>query len=281
MQQIPIRALSAIEDSQRGIDDFSIRDLGPLLKEADLVQGLHRHDFYYLLVVEKGRGAHEIDFKAYPVQDHTVFVMRPGQVHQHSLTRGSTAHIIAFSQWQEKVTQQLLRKAYTANYYAFSTSEFERVQALTVYIWQEMQQKSMGYKTVLKGMLEALFVELIRKQGQSSGPQSFSYEQQRLEEFVALLQLHIQTFKQVAQYATMMNLSVYQLNTITKSTLGKTPSTLINDHILLEAKRYLLATPNRVNQIAQYLGYEDVSYFIRFFKKQTGFTPVAYRQNSL
>ena len=57
----------------------------------------------------------------------------------------------------------------------------------------------------------------------------------------------------------MLNLSTYQLNAITKTTLGKTCSDLINEYIILEAKRYLLATSNKVNQIAYHLGYEDVS----------------------
>jgi AraC-like DNA-binding protein len=77
----------------------------------------------------------------------------------------------------------------------------------------------------------------------------------------------------------MMNLSSYQLNAITKKTLGKTCSQLINEYILLEAKRYLLATSEQVNQIADHLGYEDVSYFIRFFKKNTGHSPEAFRYN--
>ncbi len=76
----------------------------------------------------------------------------------------------------------------------------------------------------------------------------------------------------------MMNLSAYQLNEITKVAVGKTPSELINEQIILEAKRYLLATPNQVKDIADHLGYEDVSYFIRFFKKHTGHSPEAFRQ---
>jgi AraC-like DNA-binding protein len=75
-----------------------------------------------------------------------------------------------------------------------------------------------------------------------------------------------------------MNLSAYQLNEITKSSIGKTASELINEHIILEAKRYLLATAEQVKEIADHLGYEDPSYFIRFFKKQTGFSPDAFRQ---
>jgi AraC family transcriptional regulator, transcriptional activator of pobA len=61
--------------------------------------------------------------------------------------------------------------------------------------------------------------------------------------------------------------------------VGKTVSALINEQIILEAKRYLLATHNQVKDIADHLGYEDVSYFIRFFKRHTGHSPEAFRKN--
>jgi AraC-like DNA-binding protein len=77
----------------------------------------------------------------------------------------------------------------------------------------------------------------------------------------------------------MLNLSNYQLNAITKTTLGKTCSEVIDEYIILESKRNLLATSNQVTQIAFHLGYEDVSYFIRFFKKHTGYSPEAFRNN--
>lgn len=85
--------------------------------------------------------------------------------------------------------------------------------------------------------------------------------------------------KQASQYADLLNLTAYQLNSITKKTLGKTCSEVINDHIILEAKRLLIATSNQVNQIADQLGYEDPSYFIRFFKKHTGISPDAFRNH--
>ena len=81
----------------------------------------------------------------------------------------------------------------------------------------------------------------------------------------------------MADYAKKMNLTTYQLNAITKEALGKTCSEVISDGVVLEAKRRLLATATQVSQIAWDLGYEDVSYFIRFFKRHTAFTPEAFR----
>jgi YesN/AraC family two-component response regulator len=74
-------------------------------------------------------------------------------------------------------------------------------------------------------------------------------------------------------------MSSYQLNLITKTSVGKTVLHLINEQIVLEAKRYLLATTNQVKEIADQLGYEDPSYFIRFFKKHTGHSPDTFRRN--
>jgi YesN/AraC family two-component response regulator len=48
--------------------------------------------------------------------------------------------------------------------------------------------------------------------------------------------------------------------------------------VILEAKRQLLATHQRINQIAASLGYEDSSYFIRFFRKLSGYPPDVFRQ---
>lgn len=42
----------------------------------------HRHAFYTMLVIEKAKGEHNIDFKTYPLKGHEVFFISPGQVHQ-------------------------------------------------------------------------------------------------------------------------------------------------------------------------------------------------------
>ena len=94
-----------------------------------------------------------------------------------------------------------------------------------------------------------------------------------------LLRTNVTTHKQVSQYTDLLNLSTYQLNAITKATVDKPASELINEQIVLEAKRYLLATTDQVKDIADHLGYEDISYFIRFFKKHTGHSPEAFRKN--
>jgi AraC-like DNA-binding protein len=146
---------------------------------------------------------------------------------------------------------------------------------------EEYRSNQEGFENVIKANLEIFLIQLLRyrQKGQDDSVKANQYQQEKLQEFLDLLEANISTKKQVAAYADMVNLSPFQLNSITKSLLGKTVAELIEGQILLEAMRYLLATSNQVNQIAFHLGYEDVSYFIRLFKKLTGYTPEAFRKN--
>ena len=68
----------------------------------------------------------------------------------------------------------------------------------------------------------------------------------------------------------MLNITPLSIEFPSQRIPSKTGSELINEHIVLEAKRLLIATTNQVNQVADLLGYDDPILFIRFFKKHTG-----------
>lgn len=283
MKNIPIRHIHTVA-KEEGNASFNIRDVRDLLKGKDMTQELHRHNFFYILALQKGAGNHAIDFTSYKISNHTVFFLRPGQVHQLTLKAASTGYLMAFDsnfyRPHNEVSNQVWRKASTANLYQLDANRIKKILSTMSCILDEYTNKQEGYQEVIKANLGILFIELIRQNTRSLPGNTDSYTQQRLQEFTELLEKYIYTCKQVSQYADMLNLSSYQLNAITKETLGKTCSELINDYIILESKRYLLATSNQVNQIAYQLGYEDVSYFIRFFKKHTGHSPEVFRANS-
>src|SRR5436190_21077104 len=96
MKNIPIRYINTTQQELNISESFSIRDIQGLLAGKDMVQELHRHDFFYILALKKGAGNHEIDFTPYTVCDNSVFFMRPGQVHQLVLKAGSTGYLMQF-----------------------------------------------------------------------------------------------------------------------------------------------------------------------------------------
>ena len=260
--------------------NFSIRQLDGVLDGKDMVQELHRHDFFYILALKKGNGSHKIDFEKYKVSDASIFIMRPGQVHEITLKNNSEGYLVQFNTDFYKPgdddSKACFRKVTKRAFQ--QPGDFKKAYRLLSEIYYEFTNKPTHYGSAISSYFHLFFVELSRSAGEQTTHGNL-YNQQRLDEFLDLLEIHSVNEKRASKYAARMNLSLYQLNAITKATLGKSCTEVIQDHILLESKRYLAGTANRVNQIAYQLGYEDVSYFTRFFKKHTGYTPELFRQN--
>jgi len=285
MEKIPIRHIVENQKELGSSEKFTIQNVKDLLAGKSMIQELHRQDYFYVLALKKGKGTHEIDFTSVKVCDNSIFFMHPGQVHQLTLKSGSVGYLMHFKTDfyfpQNKVSHQLLRKASNKNFCQLDSKVFKKLFSILTNIFQEYTDNQEGYQEVIKANLSIFLIELVRQQQNKKNPLNTinSYRLERVEEFLELLENHIAKYKQVSYYADMLNLTPYQLNAMTKETLGKTCSALINEYIILESRRYLLSTSNQVNQIAYNLGYEDISYFIRFFKKHTGYTPEAFRRN--
>ena len=285
LKKIPVRqirtALQAIDHTGK----FSIRSLESVLNGNDLLHELHRHDFFFILALQSGDGIHEIDFQKHLLCDNSIFILRPGQVHQLELKANCAGYLVEFDssfyQAKDKISSDRLKKATYKNFCRLDSDRNRRLIAVLTSIFDEFTEKAEGYREAIHSHLDIFFIELLRQStNRSKIPEGSSgYVQERFEEFMGLLETNSATLKNVGQYADMMNLSPYQLNAITKTSVGKTSSELIVDQLILESKRYLLATPNQVKDIAYHLGYEDVSYFIRFFKKHTGYSPATFREN--
>ncbi|GAL86414.1 AraC family transcriptional regulator [Sporocytophaga myxococcoides] len=267
------------------VGQFSIRKITDVLNGRDIVHDLHKHDFFLILLLEKAEGSHEIDFTKHQLHNHDIFILRPGQVHTLSMKSKSRGYIMEFDpvfyQPSNKLADQRFKKAIGKNYCKIKKNNFDKLESILSSIFIEFNKKQEDYNDAIKIYLELFFIEYLRQSANEKRASKTEnlYIQDKFEELMSLLEENICSKKNASQYAELLNLSLYQLNFITKSSVGKSVSILINEQIILEAKRYLLATTNQIKEIADHIGYEDVSYFIRFFKKQTGYTPDAFRQN--
>lgn len=286
MKTIPVRKLASQYTELRDPGQFSIRKIETVSGGKDIVHALHRHDFFLVLVLGKGAGTHEIDFIAYPVRDRSVFILRPGQVHRLELKASSTGFIIEFDpafyptpntgmhpRWKNASGNNCCRPAPEA---------FKKMEAVLDGIREEFEHQEEGYADAIKAGLDLFLITYSRHCGQQppGAKPANQYSRQRFGELLDLLENNFRTKKKASHYAALMRLSLYQLNAITKIAAGKPVSVLIHERLILEANRYLLATPNQVKDIADQLGFEDVSYFIRFFRKHTGLSPDAFRKKN-
>jgi AraC family transcriptional regulator, transcriptional activator of pobA len=83
--------------------------------------------------------------------------------------------------------------------------------------------------------------------------------------------------KTAKDFATRLSVHVNHLNKVLKENTGKTTTDLITTRITTEAKILLKQTDWNISEISYSLGFEEIAHFSNFFKKQTTFTPLAYR----
>lgn len=81
-----------------------------------------------------------------------------------------------------------------------------------------------------------------------------------------------------AEFAALLFITPKALGKLTKTHFNKTPSELIHERIIIEAKRELYLTNKTVKEIAYELGFNDEFYFSRFFKNNTEVSPQIYRE---
>jgi AraC family transcriptional activator of pobA len=93
-------------------------------------------------------------------------------------------------------------------------------------------------------------------------------------------QLLMQGLPNVATLAAQLNLSPRYLSDMLKQETGKTAIELIHISLVNEAKNRLRNDDQRVSEIAYELGFGDLSYFSRLFKKETGTTPNQFKKQA-
>lgn len=84
--------------------------------------------------------------------------------------------------------------------------------------------------------------------------------------------------KDVDYYAATLYVSSKYLSKVVKDITTFSPQEWINKTLFMEAQRLLANTNLDITQIAEQLGYSSTSTFSRFFKQNTGLTPMEFRK---
>ncbi|MCQ6957044.1 helix-turn-helix domain-containing protein [Mucilaginibacter aquariorum] len=99
-----------------------------------------------------------------------------------------------------------------------------------------------------------------------------------MEKFRALLDKNFLNLHKPSEYASLLAMTPDNLNKRSTRYFKKTPSQLIQERLVLEAKKQLHLTRQSIKEIAYNLRFQDEFYFSRFFKKITKVSPQAFRE---
>ncbi len=248
--------------------------------DNEQVRRPHRDHGYTFILQEKGITHIEIDFKTYRIQAPAIVYLHPSQVHR----------LIAFEKAELStwiIEEENLHPAYLRGLNdlmpvsALALSEdklsiFSQMVTLSYTLYTAIEDNL--YHTTLKESINTLtaFITSLY-QAQSSLTENPNRFNAIARAFRKELELRYKTVKRPALYADFLNISVSYLNECVKAATGQSLSSNIHQRVILEAKRLLYHSDKSVKEIANELGYDDYSYFIRLFVKVTGSKPLDFK----
>ena len=153
-------------------------------------------------------------------------------------------------------------------------NEVKQIQNVLILLKKEFFSDSVSY-IMLKTLLKVLLLHLIRYQNNGFLEQDLN--QKRVFQFLELMEINFLTETNTDFYANKIGISMKRLNQILKEKLNLTAKQIIGQRQITEAKRRLVKSEITTKELAFVLGFDSISSFSRFFKKNVGVSPSAYR----
>ena len=255
------------------------------VKEHAFTNLPHKHDFYLCMVVTRGSGTHEIDFKTYRVQPGRVFLMQPGQMHFWKLSADIDGFIFFHSRefYEEGYTHSRIRQfPFFRSFQSGPLVQLDArsLRALGDYGAVLLKEYGSGLPLSMEKMhslINAIYIDLLRCYSGSRLGQNSRYLE-TFSVFEEMVETGYRSQTLPKYYAARLNISEKHLNRICRACVNKTSTQVIAERILLEAKRLLSQVRKNVTEVGSELGFSDPSYFVRFFRKHAGVTPLQFQK---
>lgn len=278
---IPIHDFS--KDDERSIPFKFI----PLNQRADYdITHAHRHNYYEIFLFAQGGGNHEIDFNNYDVADNSIHFVSPGQVHRLQRAPYSHGSILLFSRdfyyLGSGAQFSLFEYAFLNGNAAgspivnLSQQDFESLLSLS----QIMGSEELSVKESAEIIRSYLHVFLLKCRQFSEATVHYTQEVANpiFANFNKLLEQNFRSQHTVSFYADELAVSSRKLIETCQLYCDKSPTQLIRERLILEARRLLLHSKYSIKEIAYFLGFEDPAYFNRFFRKNEQISAGSYRK---
>jgi len=250
---------------------------------------LQRADFYRLIGVLDGQTNLMVDFSSYSTQAGDWLLVRPGQVFRYDFSHPWSGWLLVFR-----------ADSLSATGHSRSGDDFDllrRVEDLACHRSLDSERHNWMHHSLQQLQHDGTLIadvasrnELLRLQlagtllrlsiwqspddgsGANNGAGHASFRR-----FRNLLDADFSRQHQVRHYARTLGMSEKTLSRVCVAHTGLPAKAAINQRLNLEAKRLLAHTSLAVHAIGRELGFDDATNFVKFFRKEVGITPLAFR----
>ncbi|NUY80511.1 helix-turn-helix domain-containing protein [Flavobacterium sp. MAH-1] len=257
--------------------------------DAQTLETPEQFDGYCVILIHSGQGNFHADFGTFGFSGPTVLFATPTQmvylkreenVDFEMLRFHSDFYCIEYHHHEIACNGLLFNNIYLEPAIVLTPDEHSEFSGLFSQIAQELEKPSPS-DLILQSYLQLILAKSSQVKNRSMAREErIKPKDETMEKFKALLETHFLDLRKPNEYADLLFLTPNNLSKRCRRYFGKTPSQLITERLVLEAKKQLHLTRKSIKEIAYALHFEDEFYFSRVFKKFTHESPQSFRDKT-
>lgn len=269
---------------------FELNDIKSyVLKNEKSSSKPHRHSFYQLIWF-KEKGRHYIDYQVIEHQEDVLFFINKNQVHNFCLDSSNKGVLFHFNSiFIERFNSELMHRfSYSIfnekgnSFVSLSSVDINKFEIICSFLKSEIAVKDYFYKEQVFSLVQTLLFQIERlKKKQNRFGVDTNKDHYTAFLFKKLIYQHINEFLTLDKYCSILSVNIKNLTSICKEFLLDTPANVIRQTKVLEAKRILANHKITIKEVAYSLGFDQPTYFTKYFKKEVGITPKQFQSSLL
>ena len=247
----------------------------------------HAHrDLHQLLLIFTGGGEMQAETQRHTFQAPTLLVAPAGVVHGFVFAPETEGYVVTLADTllqdlgREESAFKRLFQAPSCTSLAADPAHAQELTETVPKLRRELVWKAPASAAAATARLTTVLVSAVRAlhQPPEATSEATSARAGLVARFRERIESHLRKGLSIAQYAQALSVTPARLRAACLEVTGKPPARVLEDRLLLEAKRNLTYTNMTVAETGYYLGFSDPAYFSRFFSKHAGESPASFRK---
>ena len=244
-------------------------------------------NYFEIIFVTSGIVVAEIEGRYHTLEKNSVCIVVAGQNRAFAYNDLSRGYYLSFcSEFLFTGASRLYSVSWKMHFYGMfevpvlhcNNCFHKELNIILGKIAKEWNGHHLFHQEVIAGLLNVLLIDLSRVLPASVAGIAGARDKELCREFIRLVSEYYLRYKRVHDYASLLFVSPGYLNTVVKKITGQTAKQHIQQLLITEAKKILVADCS-MKAPAYELGFVDLAHFSKFFKKNAGINFKTYRKS--
>lgn len=274
------------ERKVRGTFDFPIEFYHIEKQHPQYVMAYHWHIEYEIIRILEGTFTISLDEKEFQAEKGNIIFINSGTLHA-GIPENCVYECIVFDmkmlQKKDNVCRKFIQDImnHVINMKEYFTDEYTEFHQTIWKLFDAMNQKFYGYQLTIQGCLYELIGILIKNGCYVQDSRKTPQNHRRILQLKQVLEMIENSYSSVITLQDLSKaagMSPKYFCRFFQEMTHKSPIDYLNYYRVERACFQLLNTDASITDITYNVGFNDLSYFIKSFKKYKGITPARYRR---